>query len=117
MKYMLLIYADEALDVDVTADQIQEMMAAYGAYIQNLAEAGVFVATEGLQPTATATTVMVRDGQTLTTHGPFAETAEQLGGFVLIECNNLDEAIGWAAQCPTAHMGSVEVRPVMDYGQ
>ncbi|MEM7118650.1 MAG: YciI family protein [Chloroflexota bacterium] len=114
---MLLIYADEAMDVDVTPDHIQEMMAAYGAYIQNLAQAGVLIATEGLQSTATATTVKVRGGQTLTTHGPFAETAEQLGGFVLIECGNLDEAISWAAQCPTAPMGSVEVRPVMDYGQ
>lgn len=117
MKYMLLIYADEALDVDVTPEHIQEMMAAYGAYLQNLAEAGVFIATEGLQPTATATTIKVRDGKTLTVHGPFAETTEQLGGYVLIECDNLDDALEWAARCPTAAMGSIEVRPVMDYGQ
>jgi hypothetical protein len=72
---------------------------------------------EALHPTSTATTVRVKNGKTVTTHGPFAETKEQLGGFYMIECNNLDEAIEWAAKCPGARVGSIEVRPVMDFSQ
>ena len=77
-------------------------MEAYGAFGQEIEEKGVHVAGEGLQPTATATTVQVRDGERLVTDGPFAETKEQLGGFYLLECKDLDEAIGWAAKIPGA---------------
>jgi hypothetical protein len=90
-------------------------MAAYGAFGQAAQEAGVLLGGEGLQPTSTATTVRVRNDETLTTDGPFAETREQLGGYYLLDCKDLDEAIGWAARIPGAQSGSVEVRPIMDY--
>ena len=80
-------------------------------------KAGAYKGGEALQPTATATTVRVKDGKKATTHGPFAETKEQLGGFYLVDCSNLDEAIEWAARCPGARVGSIEVRPVMDFSQ
>jgi hypothetical protein len=115
MKYMLTIFNDEAGMTEATPDQIKDTMAAYGAFGQAVEDAGVYVTGEGLQPTATATTVRVRDGERLLTDGPFAETKEQLGGFYLLECENLDEAIEWAAKIPGAQSGSVEVRPVMDY--
>ncbi len=115
MKYMLLIYSDETIGSDATAEEMQNILAQYGAYAGEMAQAGVMVAGEGLHPTTTATTVSSRAGKTLTTHGPFAETREQLGGFYVIDCDNLDEAIAWAAKCPTAAMGHVEVRPIMNY--
>jgi hypothetical protein len=115
MKYLLTIYNDESGMTEATPAQIQETMAAYGAFGQEIDAAGVHVAGEGLQPTATATTVRVRDGERLLTDGPFAETKEQLGGFYLLDCKDLDEALGWAAKIPGAQQGAVEVRPVMDY--
>ena len=117
MKYMLLIYSNESQDIDVTPEKMNEMIGAYNAYIQRLVDAGVFISTEALQPSATATTIKVRHGETLTTHGPFVETVEQLGGYFLLECDNLDAAIEWAAQCPGSYYGSIEIRPVMDYEQ
>ena len=116
MKYMLLIYHEESKS-DTSDEKLMELMGQYAAYTNEMIEAGVFVATEGLQPTATATTIQVRKGEMLTTHGPFAETKEQLGGFVLIECANLDEALSWAAKCPNALDGKIEVRPVADISQ
>jgi hypothetical protein len=115
MRYLLTIYDDETTWNDVTPEQSAQIMAAYGEFGQAAQDAGVLLGGEGLQPTSTATTVRVRDGETLTTDGPFAETREQLGGYYLLECKDLDEAIGWAAQLPGAQTGSVEVRPVMDY--
>ena len=115
MKYLLTIYNDESGFGEATPEQIRQMMEAYGAFGMEIDEAGAHLAGEGLQPTATATTVRVRDGERLVTDGPFAETKEQLGGFYLLECKDLDEAIGWAAKIPGAQAGSVEVRPVMDY--
>jgi hypothetical protein len=115
MRYLLTIYGDESGWNDVTPEQSQHIMAAYGAFGQEAQAAGVLLGGEGLQPTSTATTVRVRDGEALTTDGPFAETREQLGGYYLLECKDLDEAIGWAAKIPGAQDGSVEVRPVMDY--
>ena len=90
-------------------------MAAYGAFGEEARQAGVMVGGEGLEPTSAATTVRVRDGERLLSDGPFAETKEQLGGFYLLECDSLDEAIEWAAKIPGASSGSVEVRPVMNY--
>jgi hypothetical protein len=115
MRYLLTIYGDESGWNDVTPEQSQQIMAAYGAFGQEAQAAGVLLGGEGLQPTSTATTVRVRDGEALTTDGPFAETREQLGGYYLLECKDLDEAIGWAAKIPGAQDGSVEVRPIMDY--
>jgi hypothetical protein len=115
MRYLLTIYGDESGWNDVTPEQSQQIMAAYGAFGQEAQAAGVLLGGEGLQPTSTATTVRVRDGEALTTDGPFAETREQLGGYYLLDCKDLDEAIGWAAKIPGAQNGSVEVRPIMDY--
>jgi hypothetical protein len=112
---MLTIYADESYYADATPEQIGRMFEAHGRFGQAATEAGVMRGGEGLQPTATATTVRVRDGETMLTDGPFAETREQLGGFYMIECGDLDEAVRWAAQIPEAQHGSIEVRPVMDY--
>jgi hypothetical protein len=113
MKYLCTIYGDESQLGNATPEQVNEMLEAYGAFGQ---EAGDRVlGGEGLQPTSTATTVRVRDGERLLTDGPFAETKEQLGGFYLLECGSLDEAIDWAAKIPGAQFGSVEVRPVMNY--
>jgi hypothetical protein len=82
-----------------------------------MTEKGVLLAGEGLYPTPTATTVRVRDGERAVTDGPFAETKEQLGGFFVLDCNDLDEAIDWAAKIPGAQIGSVEVRPVMVFDE
>jgi hypothetical protein len=115
MKYLLTIYNDESAYADVTPEQVQQVMAAYEAFGREVTEAGVMLGGEGLQPTATATTVRVRNGEAVTSDGPFADTREQLGGYYLLDCRDLDEAIGWAAKIPGAQDGTVEVRPVMDY--
>ena len=113
MKYLCSIYGDESQMAGATPEQVNEMLEAYGAFGQEAGDA--IVAGEGLQPTSTATTVRVRDGERMLTDGPFAETKEQLGGFYLLERNSLDEAIELAAKIPGAQFGSVEVRPVMNY--
>jgi hypothetical protein len=115
MRYLLTIYEDESRWATMTPEDSGRIMAGYGAFGQEVEGAGAFVAGEGLQPTATATTVRVRDGERLVTDGPFAETREQLGGFYLLECKDLDEAIEWASKIPGAESGSIEVRPIMDY--
>ena len=91
------------------------MTAEYGAYTQSIIQSGHFKAGDGLQPASTATTVRVREGKTLTTDGPFAETREQLGGYYLVDAKDLDTALGLAARIPGAKTGSIEVRPVMVY--
>jgi hypothetical protein len=88
------------------------MADAYATFTAEIGKTGVMTSSEGLQPTSTATTVRVREGKTLTTDGPFAETREQLGGVWLFDCKDLDEAIGWAAKMPQARNGSVEIRPL-----
>jgi hypothetical protein len=115
MKYLLTIYNDESSFADATPEQLQQVMAAYEAFGREITEAGAMLGGEGLSPSSTATTVQVRDGATITNDGPFAETREQLGGYYLLECRDLDEAIGWAAKIPGAQDGTIEVRPVMDY--
>jgi hypothetical protein len=117
MKYLILIYSDEKQDANVSKEEADAWMGEYMAYTEAMGKAGIMLGGEALQPTVTATTVRVRDGKKLTTHGPFAETKEQLGGFYFVECNNLDEATDWAAKCPGARVGSIEVRPIMDYSQ
>jgi hypothetical protein len=114
MRYLALIYGDE--NVVWSEEETQEVMAAYTAFGEEGAKSGVLTGVgEALQPTSTATTVRVRDGETVTTDGPFAETKEQLGGFYLFECDNLDQAIEWAAKIPGAKDGSIEVRPIMEF--
>ena len=113
MQYMLLIYGNEAAMKNATQVDRDAMFRAYGEFTQRVIKSGNMKAGDALQPTATATTVRVRDGKTLTTDGPFAETKEQLGGYYLVEAKDLDEATKLAAGIPGATQGSIEVRPVM----
>jgi hypothetical protein len=115
MQYLLLIYRNEAEQAKMDAAALQKMGGDYGAFTQSIIQSGNFKAGDGLQPTSTATTVRVRDGKTLTTDGPFAETREQLGGYYLVEAKDLDAALEIAARIPGAKVGSVEVRPIMVY--
>jgi hypothetical protein len=116
MRYMILIYGNEAGYASLSPEEQQAQFAAHIAYARELRERGVMLAGDPLLPASAATTVRVRDGKVVTTHGPFAETAEQLGGYYVIDCANLDEALEWAAKNPSALHGSVEVRPVVDLG-
>ena len=115
MQYLLMIYRNEAELGGMTAADRQKMMADYGAFTQSIIQSGNFKAGDRLQPATTATTVRVRDGRTLTTDGPFAETHEQLGGYYLIEAKDLDAALAIAARIPGARVGSIEVRPIWVY--
>ena len=117
MQYAILIYGDQSAAANASPEETQQVMDEYWKYEAWLAERGTKVAGEALHDTSQATTVRVRDGETLTTDGPFAETKEQLGGFYLLECANLDEAMEAAAKCPGSWFGSVEVRPVMVFEQ
>lgn len=109
MKYIALIYTDPT----VTPPMGQSMNEAYFALNRRMREAGVMVAGDALHPAATATSVRVRGGKVETMDGPFAETREHLGGYYIIDCADLDAAIGWAAQIPGAAYGTVEVRPLV----
>ena len=115
MKYMLLIYHNEAESAKMSPEQLQTQMQEYFAFTQEAQQSGLMGGGEALQPTAMATTVRVQDGKTISTDGPFAETKEQLGGFYIFDCANLDEAIEWAAKIPDAQGGSIEVRPLMEF--
>ena len=112
MQYLLLIYSDEKAGADMSKDAMDAVMADYNAYTDDLGRSGLMRAGEALHPTSAATTVRVQNGKTVTTHGPFAETKEQLGGFYLLDVPDLDAALSWAARCPGASHGSIEVRPV-----
>lgn len=114
MQYLVLIYSEER-DEPRDPMAMGAVMEEYNAYTKMLRDSGAFVAGEALQPTTTATTVRIRDGQTLTTDGPFAETKEALGGFYLVEAADLDEALRLGAACPGAKWGSIEVRPIVDF--
>lgn len=115
MQYMLLIHDDEAAWQSFTDEEREAGMAAYFAFTDELKEAGAYVAADALQPSETATIVRVRDGETLTVDGPYAETKETLGGYYLIDVETREEAIKWAAKIPSAGSGSIEVRAVMVY--
>ncbi|OFW77815.1 MAG: hypothetical protein A2Z48_11710 [Actinobacteria bacterium RBG_19FT_COMBO_70_19] len=115
MRYMLLIYGDEAVWEAMGPDEQGSQFQAYADYTNWLIEKGWMRAGEPLHGTSEATTVrIIRDGQTVTTDGPFAETKEQLGGYYIVECENLDQAIEAAARIPAARGGSIEVRPIAD---
>jgi len=114
MHYIILIYGDEKSFAQMANDPKpqEQMYAAYGRYGTDMQEAGVLRGGAELKPTLAATTVRVRNGKTVSTDGPFAETKEQLGGYYLIDVPDLDAAVHWAARCPSAAFGSIEVRPL-----
>ena len=112
MKYMLLMYANESEASKIPPEELQAVQQDWYSLLQEAQAAGVLISYNGLLPVANATSVRVREGKTLTTDGPFAETHEQFGGFFLIEAKDLDEATGWAAKIPTARYGTIEVRPL-----
>ena len=109
MQYILLIYSDE--NGEAEGDQA-DVLRRYGAFTEEVREGGKLVTADRLKPTSAATTVRIRNGETLVTDGPFAETKEQLGGYYVLDCENLDEALAYAAKIPAAEKGSIEVRPV-----
>ena len=117
MKYVCLIYDEEKKAAAMSKAEGDAIMGEYFAFTEGIKKSGQYVGGEALQPVQSATTVRVRDGKMSTTDGPFAETKEQLGGFYLINANNLDEALQVASKIPSARIGSVEVRPVMDFSQ
>jgi hypothetical protein len=117
MKYMLILVGTEGEDQDdMSPEDLREVMGAWNDYGRALTEANAFLAGEALQPSATATTVAhAESGERIVSDGPFAETKEQVGGFYLLECANLDEALDWAKKVPVGPGSTVEVRPVMDF--
>ena len=113
MRYLILIYESESQ----AEPPSEEELGRWFEYTERLKSSGAYLAGEALQPTSTATTVRRKGGKVLTTDGPFAETKEQLGGFYMVECADLDEALKWAADIPSVERGPVEVRPVMEFDQ
>ncbi len=117
MKYMLLIYGNESAPSPAPGTpEFGAYLGAYQSFTENVKKAGKFHGGEALNPTSTATSVRVRKGQTETMDGPFAETKEQLGGYYILDCKDLDEAIAYAAKIPDARNGTVEIRPIMVFG-
>jgi hypothetical protein len=112
MQYLLMIYGNEAGMQAASKDQVTQMSAAYMAYAEAMKQAGVIRGGERLRPTSEATTVRVKNGKTEVLDGPYADTKEQLGGFFMIDVPDLDAALAWAAKCPGASAGTMEVRPV-----
>ena len=117
MKYLCLIYDDEKQLAEMPQSEGDAFMGEYFAFTEGIRESGHYVDGEALESVSTATTVRVRNGKVSTTDGPFAETKEQLGGFYLIEARDLNDAIQVAARIPSAKIGSIEVRPVVDFSQ
>jgi len=116
VQYMLLIYNDENAWAALSETDRGEIVGEYFAFTDEIRDSGNFVDGAPLHPTSTATAVRVRDGETLVTDGPFAETKEQLGGFYLVEAADADEAIALAGRIPGARYGTIEVRPVLAVG-
>ena len=115
MRYLCLIYDDEAKINEMPKDEGDAFMGEYFAFTDEIKKSGHYLGGEALQPVTTATTVRIRNGKLSTTDGPFAETKEQLGGFYLINARDLNEAIQIAAKIPSARIGTVEVRPVVEF--
>jgi hypothetical protein len=116
MEYLLMIYERESDWAALSEEARGAMYKEYYEFTDGIRKSGHYKGGNPLQPVATATTVQVRDGKTMTTDGPFAETREQLGGYYLVDAADLDEAIGLAARIPGARMGSIEVRPIQKMG-
>jgi hypothetical protein len=114
MQYLMLIYNQESSYMKMTPQEQAAMSAEFGKFTEEITKAGKFRGGNRLAPIASATTVRVRDGKGVTTDGPFAETKEQLGGYYLIDANDLDEAIALAGKIPAARIGSIEVRPIVE---
>ena len=114
MRYLLLIAGDENARGEVSPDEDAATLDEYGEWVKTMADRGVLQGGERLRPTSDATTVRVRNGETLSTDGPFMETKEQLGGYFLVDCKDLDEVIDVAAKLPGARAGSIEVRPIWE---
>lgn len=112
MKYLLLIYGQEAAMLAAPKEAVTQMSAAYAAYTEAMQKAGVLVGGERLRPTGDATTVRGSNGKTQVLNGPYAETKEQLGGYYMVEAPDLDAALVWAKRCPGAQHGAIEVRPI-----
>lgn len=117
MRYVMLIYGDQSVYEGMSKIDQEEEYRRYEAFGAEAQQRGLKPQGEELQPVSTATTVRVRDGKAVTTDGPFAETKEQLGGFYVLNCKDLDEAIEMAAKIPGARFGSIEIRPVVEYGE
>jgi len=117
VRYLLLIYGEEAQWTNMSPQEQAAEFQAYEDFGKWLTEKGWMRGGDALQATSSATSVRVRDGKTVTTDGPFAETKEQLGGYYMIDCDNLDQAIDAASRIPAARGGTIEVRPIMEYGQ
>ena len=114
MQYLLMIHSAEDAMAKMSKSENEKVLAAYGAYTKAISDAGVRLASQRLRPTSTATTVRVQNGKTQVLNGPYAEVKEQLGGFYLIDAPDLDSAISWAARCPGAQHGAIEVRPIWE---
>lgn len=120
MRYILLIYSSERAEAQTPPEEMQAIRDGHWAVMEGTTQAGILRGAEPLHPTSTATTVRIENGQPVTTDGPFAETKEQLGGYYILECKDLDEAIFWAGKIPTGCKGGtgcVEIRPIMDIPQ
>jgi hypothetical protein len=117
MQYLLMIYTNEQQFMALGQAALGKLSAEYTEYTKSIVQGGQFKGGERLRPASTASTVRVRDGKTVITDGPFAETREQLGGFYLVEAKNLDEALGLAARIPGSRYGSIEVRPIWPLGE
>jgi hypothetical protein len=116
MRYLLLIYVNESVYENQNPEDQAREYQEYNAFAEEAEKRGCAPQGEGLQSVATATTVRVREGKILATDGPFAETKEQLGGYYMLTCKDLDEAISMASKIPGARHGSVEIRPIMEFG-
>ena len=116
MKYLLLMYADESIISNYSKEEFQAAAGTWTELVREMTAAEVLISNSGLAPVANATTVRIRNDKTLITDGPFAETHEQLGGYILVECKDLDEAIQWAEKVPTTKYGSLEIRPLWFQG-
>lgn len=114
MQYLLTLYADEGTFIKMTPEQQQQGLAAYMAYTEALKSAGVYVGSNRLRPSTTATTLRTTDGKTQILDGPFIDSKERLGGYFLIEAPDLDSALNWAGRCPGVAHGVVEVRAIWD---
>ena len=116
MRYLMLIYSDETKDPKPGTPEWDQFFNDYNDFTTEVKDKGKHLGGEALQGVSTATTVRVRNGKATTTDGPFAETKEQLGGYYLLDCDNLDEAIEYASKIPSAKLGSIEIRPLMEFG-
>ena len=114
MKYLLMVYGSEQAMMALSKETMEQAMAAYGAYTEAVKKAGIYLGSNRLRPTKSASTVRVAEGKTQVLDGPYAETKEQLGGYYMIDVPDLDAALSWAARCPGASHGAIEVRPIWE---